>query len=317
MCDELLGYLLGGLESEEHEKVKQVLESDSEARRKLETLRRTLEPLEADFGHVEKPSGLAGRTCRLVHMRSTPSLEAPLIDASARWRIQDLLVAAAVLAAATLLLLPAVNVSRKHRDIVVCANNLRAIGMALSDYSEAHNGYFPYVPPEGRLAVAGIYGPTLLQSQYVTEPTILFCPADHHSPRPDPPDLARFLQLAPDSPHLVDYQQMIGGSYGYGMGYRDEQRIYRGARNQRRAHFAMMADQPPRPESGAGSLNSPNHGGSGQNVWYEDGHVRWVLSRTVGVRRNDIFINDEGQIAAGVGPNDSIIGCSEAGPNGF
>ena len=69
MHDELIGYLLGALNGEEQTLVEKYLAVEAEARSKLEILRRGLEPLEADGGHLDPPEGLAVRTCQLVRIR--------------------------------------------------------------------------------------------------------------------------------------------------------------------------------------------------------------------------------------------------------
>lgn len=66
MHDKLIGYLLDALEAEETISVQRILEVDTEAQRKLGTLRTALEPLEADRRHVEAPSQLAVRTCQRI-----------------------------------------------------------------------------------------------------------------------------------------------------------------------------------------------------------------------------------------------------------
>ncbi|HEV3024580.1 MAG TPA: hypothetical protein VGX76_19025 [Pirellulales bacterium] len=66
MLGELIGYLLEALDGDEHRRVAQRLESDREARRQLECLRRLLVPLEACGKNIEAPAGLAVRTCVLM-----------------------------------------------------------------------------------------------------------------------------------------------------------------------------------------------------------------------------------------------------------
>ena len=61
----------------------------------------------------------------------------------------------------------------------------------------------------------------------------------------------------------------MGGSYGYCIGYVD-QGVYQPTRNLGRPGFAIMADAPCEDRPGR---QSDNHGGRGQNVLFEDGHV--------------------------------------------
>lgn len=55
----------------------------------------------------------------------------------------EVLVSIAILAVVASLLLPAIAVVRRSADTVVCASNLRQIGMGLFAYSDDENGYFP------------------------------------------------------------------------------------------------------------------------------------------------------------------------------
>ena len=69
MHDELIGYLLGALDHVEQQLVEEYLAAVVDARSSLEALRRGLEPLEADDGHLDPPAGLARRTCQHVRIR--------------------------------------------------------------------------------------------------------------------------------------------------------------------------------------------------------------------------------------------------------
>jgi hypothetical protein len=68
MHDELIAYLLGALDGEEQSLVENYLAVEAEAHSKLKILRRGLEPLEADGGHLDPPEGLAIRTCQVVRI---------------------------------------------------------------------------------------------------------------------------------------------------------------------------------------------------------------------------------------------------------
>lgn len=68
---DLLGYLLGLLEAEEHRRVEELVQSDETIRVQVEVLRQCLEPLACDAEHPEPPEGLAVRVCqtlRQVHI---------------------------------------------------------------------------------------------------------------------------------------------------------------------------------------------------------------------------------------------------------
>src|SRR5439155_7350094 len=65
-------------------------------------------------------------------------------------------------------------------------------------------------------------------------------------------------------------------------------------------------------------INSPNHGGEGQNVLFGDGHVSFESTPYVGVNRDNIYTygdsgaarkekSGDGIVGASVGPQDSIL----------
>jgi len=159
MREHLLGYLLGALEPTEHEMVEARIERDPALRHDLERLRSKVAPLAADNQDHEPPVGLAARTCNFVAARATckasPATVGGLTPGSS-WRLQDLLVAGGICIAASLLVFPAISHSQFNARLMACQNNLREVGVALGHYSEVHRGYFPLVPQQGRLAVAGI-----------------------------------------------------------------------------------------------------------------------------------------------------------------
>jgi len=209
---ELLGYLLGALDQPEREELEARLAADPRLRRQLARVRKSLRPLETDAWDVEPPPGLAARTAAWVAAQAaacpagaggprrpagaeagTGRTGAPLAAPSAvlswaptiHW--PDVAVAAGILVTATLLIFPAIERSRLQARKVACQNNLREVGRALDEYSQSHDGYFPVVPVQGRLAAAGIYAPTLLSQGYLREARSDLCPggpvADGAAPR--------------------------------------------------------------------------------------------------------------------------------------
>ena len=74
-------------------------------------------------------------------------------------------VAVAVLVLAGFVMLPAVHNSRFQARLAACRDNLRYLGVSLASYSQQHEGRFPAVPAEGKLAAAGVYAPTLVSAR--------------------------------------------------------------------------------------------------------------------------------------------------------
>ena len=313
MRDQLLGYLLGALEPFERELVEEELSRDPQLRSDLECLDRALLILKADKAHCDCPDGLATRTCEYVVTRATAiSLAAARpAPAPSRWSMSDFVVAAGICMAASMLIFPAMNHSRNSARIAQCQQNLRDLGVALAGYSSAHKGYFPEVPTEGKYARAGIYGAKLMDAGWFANPTTLVCPGSELAERGDAfhvPTLAE-LERA-DGDELAGMYRTMGGSYGYNPGYADAGG-YHPTKNQGRSKFAIMSDMP---DLGSLSHLSLNHGGKGQNVLFEDGHVGYLAGCTAEGCNDDIFLNEQKQQQLGVHENDSVILPSDAPP---
>lgn len=305
MRDELLGYLLGSLEADEHREVETQLRRDPSLQRDLNRLRAILKPLEADREPLEPPPGLAARTCTLVEERTRATIPTTAWSHRSGWQLQDFMVAAGIVIAATLLFFPAVNQSRFQAQIASCQNNLRQIGAGLTNYSQLHAGFFPYVSPSGPLSSPGVFATTLRDGGFVTDRQPFLCPS---SPAACESEcrIPTADEVRQASEQQRDYlHRQMGGSYSSTYGYVEDGR-YKGTRNLGRSHFALVADSPCQ---SYGDRQSSNHGGRGQNVLFEDGHVVFKpeCRFSEGSRADDIFRNDEGQVAAGTHVNDSVI----------
>ena len=297
---------MGALEADEHRQVKRQLLSDPELQRDLSRLQAILKPLECDRQHYEPPPGLAARTCVLVERKTRTVIPMGGWSHRSSWHLQDFMVAAGIVIAATLLFFPAVNQSRFQAQIASCQNNLRQIGAGLMNYSQLHAGFFPYVPPAGRFSSPGIYATTLSDGGFLTDRQPFFCPSSEvtceqqcHIPSAEEVRQATEQQLA-------RLHQRLGGSYSSTYGYVEGGR-YQGTRNLGRPHFALVADSPCQK---LGERQSSNHGGHGQNVLFEDGHVVFLSECNYcphSGHTDDIYRNDDGLVAAGKHVNDSVI----------
>ncbi len=344
--EQLLGYLLGALDDNEQADIEKILDSDATLRRELAILNRSLAPLDAAPREFSPPPGLASRTSAFVATSATTAKKvegsqgSPLLATSvaaatatepaahpnnshkmkpvdsvcgnsSRVRWQDSIVAAGIMVAACGLLFPAVLGSREQARIMTCQKNLHGVHTALADYSESHGGLFPKVPEKGKLAAAGMYAPQLLQDGYLTSPRQVICPGSELADDNEftVPTIDE-LQSTTSPSRLEELKRRMGGSYGYTLGHINDGR-YHGTKNLRRANFAIAADEPSHVSS---SLQSRNHGLNGQNVLYEDGHVKFQpTTRALGLP-DDIFTNDNGVVAAGLHPDDAVIGSSPSAP---
>lgn len=315
MREHLLGYLLDDLEPGESKQVAEALASDERLQRDLELLRQCLAPLAADAGHLTPPEGLALRTCRLVAAHAESTTVRVASSASRGWRFSDMAVAAGVLVAASMVFFPAVNHSRMNAQLAGCQYNLRNIGLAMFKHSDAHGGAFPQLETSGKTAVAGYYGPMLRQAGYLDNDTTLVCPTsplaqDKDFRTPTKEEIERS-----DGEALRRLQDMMGGSYGYNLGLKLHGK-YQGVQDRNRASFALMSDAP-RLQSSGSQANSDNHGGRGQNVLFEDGHVRYLNSCKECESSDDYFHNAAGHVAPGVHIDDAVIGHSATPPLGW
>jgi len=304
MQDQLLGYVLGALEPAEQEALEARLANDPELRQQLDLIRRCVQPL--DDVPVTPPRGLAAQTCRYVADRRGPV--PGQFAAIGTWRVTDFAVATCLFVLAALALFPALNQSRNRAQLAGCQRNLMALGQALFQFSDLHEDRFPEVAAEGPLAVAGIYGPRLHEAGLIRA-VDLHCPAARSSRREVLVELPSCVEIERLSgAELRRVQALIGGDYGYGLGYVQRGR-YLPRRNQSRAHFALMSDAP----AEAGDVSLGHHGNSGHNVLFEDGHVRLVTHCRLGDDADHFFQNDWGIVAAGLGPDDAVIARSGVG----
>jgi hypothetical protein len=79
----------------------------------------------------------------------------------------------------------------------------------------------------------------------------------------------------------------------------------------------VMADRPSFnqvPDIVTSSPNSANHEAKGQNVLYLGGSVRFVTTTHIGVNGDDIYLNQENRIAAGIDRLDAVLGASNFRP---
>ncbi len=330
-AQQLLGYLLGALEDDEQAALEEQLRASAKLRKRLVALRKRIEFLRGASCEFEPPPGLARRTCHFiaafaeaptgqpaetVSPRTTPlpaATQLPaggLLPAGGSWRWTDVSVMAGIMVTAVLLIFPAIQSSRFRARVMACQDNLQQLGTALVQYSEHHGQYFPQVPQQGNLAAAGIYAPALLNDGLLDSPQRVVCPGSSLAADRtfQAPSLGQ-LQAATGR-ELERLRSVMGGTYGYSLGYVEDGR-YVSTRNLSRPTFALMADAPSDTLPG---FQSENHGGQGQNVLFEDGQVRFLTSSRPIEDGDDVFVNDTGLVAAGDHRNDSVVAGSSAAP---
>lgn len=309
MREHLLGYLLGAIEDDERRQVEQAIECDPQLQQELKQLEARLDVVDAAAEVHDPPAGLAERTCRLVALQQDPERVSPRPAPTAGWSMADVVVAAGIFAAAALLFFPAIISSKYQSDLATCQNNLRQLGVALSHYTDFNNGYFPRVPTSGNRAGAGIYGPLLVEAGMISDSSLTVCPSSELArQRFNMPTLEEIDSSL--GARLEDLRRRMGGSYGYNLGYFSDD-IHHAPRHEGRPTFAIMADAPSEHLTGR---QSSNHGGRGQNVLFDDWHVRYLVECKAQGCGDALYLNRAGHPAAGLGPDDAVLGSSSTPP---
>ncbi len=320
----LLGYLLGALDPSEQSRVEQLVSEDPRLREEVGRLRKLLE--EMGMGDqpeiTEPPANLADRTVEAVLQNapdaadvpvSLPPVRGPRLELGSsplQYRLSDWLMLASILVIVAGLMFPMVLDARDKARRLACEDNLRTVGQALHEYGQQHPEHrLPEVASQGNRGVAGVYAPQLISNQLIDQPRTFICPSSRlaetrgHWRVPTLEELDQAL-----GPTLIFYQETMGGSYGYHLGRIEDGRLVP-ASDLRRANFILAGDAP----NPNGPLRrSMNHGIRGQNFLYEDGSVRFVV--TVISPGDDPFVNRDGLAAAGIGPDDSVVGASSQRP---
>ena len=241
------------------------------------------------------------------------------------WRWQDLAVSALVIGLILITLVPGLLSQREDARVLACQNNLGSLGNSLTEYSECNNGFFPPIPTSGKMSVASAFGPILAGAELLPNPHVLLCPDSSFSEKlltenrngqqgfvvPMPVEITQIESPA----ELLAMQRKMGGSYGYSLGYH-QNGTYRPTRNLRRPYFAVLSDSPDHvlTSSQVNYQPSHHHGGRGQNVLFEDGHVFFITQTRAAGGRDNLFLNDANQIAAGLHPNDAVIAAGAVRP---
>jgi hypothetical protein len=322
---DLVGFVLGALEPEEHARVAEAVQRSPELQDAVDQLYVSLPKSEETWRSERPPAGLARRVCeKVVEFDRTREWMAKVEPASpvasqrlrpskSSWSWRDMVVLAGTCLAVSLILLPSILNSRYQARIAMCQNNLRQVSTALQHYSQSHQGLLPSGDPSGPLGVAGAFG-TLLKDAELIEDRVLLCPSSPWSGRkefsiPSPAEVAQA-----EGPRLAQLQRKMGGTYAYTMGYYD-QKGWHAPESSHRPYVMVLADT----NDPANSQYSTRHGSRGQNVLFEDGHTAFLQDCSAHLLGDDdsIYVNRFGLVAAGVDSLDTVLGPSFARPVSF
>jgi len=345
---DLIGYLTGALDPEERQQIEQRLQHDAQLRDELRKLADAMAPLDEiePTEHTPPPglcsgvfdlidavessrelnpetsAGAGGNKSHthdanaIVNADQQPGLPQPSAgtlsggSSRARWAVFDVVALTCVFIAASTIFATGIASSHYQARIAGCSNNLRTIGFGLGDHATVHEGRLPRIPMEGKMNFAAIYGPLLVEQEFLLTPESLICPGSELACRkskwrqPTCRELERAIGV-----ELVMMQRDAGGSYGYTLGYLIDGK-YHPTRHEGRTHFALMADMP---SAHLAARQSSNHAGRGQNVLFDDLSVRFVTC--AGASCGDPFYeNRHGLAAAGADHEDAVIAGGATSP---
>ncbi len=300
----LIGYILDALDPEERRGIEELLGTSPAMVSHMEQLRRVLVPLEADREQPAPPAGLVERT--LAHVLATdpaaatrpmavPALpRAPRDQPEARsmgGRMRpDMIIAFGISFFACGLLLSAMNNIRVKNEIVACQSNLHTLYTGLEGYADTHGGKYPMVGTSENPTADSFYS-LLADAGQV--------PADFRPACPSNP--ATLPTPGRSNPHQVGYT--------YTLGHRNADGALQGTcRSSDKEHdlIPISADYP---TAAASPMNGPlTRHPKGMNILNADGSVHHSSTHLIGAHHDDIFLNAQKRVAAGIGPDDVVLG---------
>lgn len=314
MDEKLVGYVIDSLDADELREVEDRLGRDPLLRDRLTALKRTLS-LDAEMPEP-LPRLVLATLARVAeeHCRrpAPPRLSQEIAPPRRSFRRADVLVAALLLILVGGLLFPSLQQAWQAYQIKACQRNLVLFWNGWQRHSELHEGAFPQLKEDGPCSFAGILVPILNDNKLLGPELSILCPAvgkrapDSRSVE----DLRAFWAQNTSDQYRAALRE-VGGNYAYPLGYRDGDRLV-GLHRYEHDGQPLMADAPGRSEDS--HENSLNHGRRGQNVLYVGGNVRWLRSRTVGPDADDIYLNQNNEVAAGLSRDDVVLGLGDACP---
>ncbi len=292
----LIDYHFRRLTEPEMQEVRRRLESDPDYRAESACIERMVRLL--DSYRVEVPEDLEDRVLAGVDHRLQPIKIDPEVMgrpgfAGRLLSLRDLVAAAAMIAVAFGLLVPAFNRAREASRRTMCESNLMQLGTATNMYAASFGGDLPFagqpagaywmpVPQRGVPVADNRRHAYLLVREHLATPGMFVCPSRRDG-----------VIMVADQPEAFDtFPEPNNSTYSM--------QCMAGLRPRATDHPAMplMADQTPLFAGGnpaCGQLNSPNHGQAGQNVLMMDGRVLWSKSPDAGIAGDNIWLTQSRQ----------------------
>lgn len=319
--DQILRYAMNIHESAEVAEIKRRLLSEPEAQAHLEVMRKNLNLLNEDRASDPPSFNLAKKT--LIRVRNEQTRSMPLkyktkpVQSLSNYRNSirrfDLLVAAGLLILISGVLAPWLHQARTQAEKLACSNNLREFHKSFQHYASLQpDGKFPFVEPSGPRSFAGVFVPTLRQHGLLGDSHSVACPTNQRK-LPTETNLEQLAAMYQNKAN-PGYQRLTkdaGGDYAYSLGYINQGNLA-SLTNKSAGESPILADNV-HPSTFNMALN---HGGSGNNVLFVGGHVRWLPSRKQNSIGDDIFMNEDHKILAGKHFQDHVLAPSHARPYG-
>ncbi len=338
--EDLIAYLLGDADPQQCKRIETGLAEDESLRARLSELRMVLGQLNTLKTHYEPPADLFDKTMARIDEACNPAdsektgdshppivePEAPAVQLAAcsgtsehrvRRSVWDSAALTACVAVLFCLLVPTVLRARFESRKAQCAYRLSYLGRGLIDLALTDpQRRFPAVASEGPESFAGMYAVQLSGIGLVNSPAEVRC-ASLEGCRP----LRGTLEYIPTVTQLKTFEPAklelcrneAGGDYAYSLGLVDNGLIVP-PRCEGRTRFAVLADAPLIQD---GREEFVAHDGQGMNIFFEDGHVAFVLPQ---YWQNEIgdnpFRNIKFDHAAGLNANDASLGPSYFHPLG-
>jgi hypothetical protein len=290
----LLDYHLRQLTEDEAQAIVVRIEADPEFRAESRAIQRTLRLLNSF--DVTVPAGLEGRVLAGIDKRLQPIRMAPESGmrsgfAGGLLSIRDLVAAAAMIAVAFGLFVPAFSRAREQGHRTLCQSNLRNVGMGMNAYAASFGGELPFADQKPGAYWLPVNQPGvpvqdnrrhayLLIRQKMARPEDFVCPS-----RPDAivmmADRPEAFETFPESRNTTYSLQCMAGVR---------------PRITQFPNMPIMADQTPMFANGlfnwpgSRKVNSPNHAHDGQNILMMDGRVVWTSGPEAGIGADNIWL---------------------------
>jgi hypothetical protein len=306
-ANDMLDYAFGQLEGAALEQADREIAADPGQAETFDRLVRAINQLFDDGQTIEPSTDLVKMTLVFVaenRRRRRRLLDLAPVTVPFRWA--DVAVAACILVAGLLTLLPAMQRSKGKMNQTACVFNLQQLGLGLAQYGLQHRVY-PYSSPDCPRAASGTFAALLHDAGLLDDLSLLDCPCNGSCRRVHLPDHEALCDLKGKDPGL--YQRTVCWDYAYHGGYRDGAGPPHPVASPCSSKIPLLADQPAHQAEGHRILpgNSPNHGGLGQNVLFADLHVGWHDTRRLGPHDSDMFLNDVQQPAPGLRMLDAVL----------